>query len=50
MGYVAHPEGGVVTPEWIESGRYELEIANERVPARASLRAFYDPANERIRA
>jgi 4-methylaminobutanoate oxidase (formaldehyde-forming) len=50
MGYVARPEGGVVTPEWVESGRYELEIANVRVPARASLRAFYDPASERIRA
>jgi 4-methylaminobutanoate oxidase (formaldehyde-forming) len=50
LGYVAHPEGAVVTPEWIASGRYELEIANQRVPASASLRAFYDPANERIRA
>jgi 4-methylaminobutanoate oxidase (formaldehyde-forming) len=38
-----------VTPEWVASGRYELEIANVRVPAKASLRAFYDPANERIR-
>jgi 4-methylaminobutanoate oxidase (formaldehyde-forming) len=50
LGYVARPEGVVVTPEWITSGRYELEIANQRVPAGASLRAFYDPANERVRA
>jgi 4-methylaminobutanoate oxidase (formaldehyde-forming) len=50
MGYVADPGGGVVTPDWIASGRYEVEIANDRVPARASLRALYDPANERIRA
>jgi 4-methylaminobutanoate oxidase (formaldehyde-forming) len=50
MGYVADPGGGVVTPDWVISGRYELEIANERVPARASLRAPYDPANDRIRA
>jgi 4-methylaminobutanoate oxidase (formaldehyde-forming) len=50
MGYVAHPLGGVVTPEWVGTGRYELEIADVRTPARASLRAFYDPANERIRS
>jgi 4-methylaminobutanoate oxidase (formaldehyde-forming) len=50
MGYVAHPHGGVVTPEWVGTGRYELEIADVRTPARASLRAFYDPANERIRS
>ncbi len=50
MGYVSDPGGGVVTPDWIASGRYELEIADERFPARASLRAPYDPANERIRA
>jgi len=50
LGYVAGPGGAVVTPEWIGAGRYELEIANERVSAQASLRAPYDPNNERIRA
>jgi glycine cleavage system aminomethyltransferase T/glycine/D-amino acid oxidase-like deaminating enzyme len=50
MGYVANPGGGIVTPDWIESGHYELEIAHARVPARVSLRALYDPSNERIRA
>ena len=50
LGYVSDPVGAVVTPEWIGAGRYELEIANERVSAHASLRALYDPKNERIRA
>ncbi len=47
MGYVTH-EGGVTT-EFIEAGSYEIEIACERVPARASLRPFYDPKNLRIK-
>jgi len=50
LGYVSDPVGAAVTPEWIGAGRYELEIANERVSAQASLRALYDPTNERIRA
>jgi len=49
MGFVTEPGGGLVTTDWLLAGRYELEIANERVPATASLRAWYDPANERIR-
>lgn len=47
LGYVAH-EGGV-TREFIDSGAYEIEIACERVPARASLRPLYDPQGMRLR-
>ena len=47
MGYVAHEQG--VTREFIESGAYEIEIACERVPARASLRPLYDPQGVRLR-
>jgi 4-methylaminobutanoate oxidase (formaldehyde-forming) len=49
MGYVHNPSG-LVTPDWISSGRYEIEIAAERVAADASLQAFYDPRGERIRS
>jgi 4-methylaminobutanoate oxidase (formaldehyde-forming) len=38
-----------VTPEWIVAGRYEIEVADERMPARVSLRPFYDPASERVK-
>jgi 4-methylaminobutanoate oxidase (formaldehyde-forming) len=34
---------------FVASGRFELEVAGERFPARASLRAWYDPAGERLR-
>ena len=48
MGYVRNEAG--VTREWIEAGRYAIEIAGEILPARASLRPFYDPARKRILA
>ena len=47
LGYVNRADG--VTPEYIQSGRYEIEVAGRRIPARASLRPFYDPENKRIK-
>ncbi len=49
MGYISDPTGGTVDTAFIEGGNYEIEIACERVPATASLRPLYDPANSRIR-
>ncbi|WP_135466889.1 GcvT family protein [Crenalkalicoccus roseus] len=48
LGMVACEEG--VTPEWLAAGRFEIEVARERVPARASLRPFHDPTGARVRA
>lgn len=47
-GYVRDPENGV-TPEVVLSGTYELEVATERVPATAFLRAPYDPEATRAK-
>ncbi len=47
LGYVNHADG--VTPVYIQSGRYEIEVAGRRIPARASLRPLYDPENERVK-
>ena len=50
--YVAKGEANACGPscdEWIAAGRYEVEVGTERIPARVSLRAFYDPAAERVR-
>ncbi len=47
MGYVNHGEG--ITKDYVESGDWEIEIACERFPADASLRAFYDPAGKRVK-
>jgi glycine cleavage system T protein len=47
MGYVAHRDG--VSDAFVESGRWELEIACERHRARAQLTPPYDPKGLRIR-
>jgi len=48
LGLVRCAEG--VTPEWVATGRFEIEVARERLPARASLRPFHDPTGARMRA
>ena len=48
-GYVREPEAGV-SRDFVLSGRYELEVATERVPAEVTLDPLYDARNARIRA
>ena len=48
LGYVENQEG-YADAGFVRSGRYEIEVAGERVPARASLRALYDPASLRVK-
>jgi glycine cleavage system T protein len=48
LGYVAHPDG--VDDGFVAGGRWQLEIAGERVPARAQLTPPYDPKSLRVRA
>jgi 4-methylaminobutanoate oxidase (formaldehyde-forming) len=47
FGYVEHPGG--VTADLVADGDFEVVVAGQRIPARASLRSMYDPANERVR-
>ena len=47
MGYVSHDE--VINKGWIESGKFEIEIACKKFPVKASLRGFYDLQNKKIR-
>jgi 4-methylaminobutanoate oxidase (formaldehyde-forming) len=47
LGYVnVEPGAG---PEAALNGKFEIEVAGERIPADASVRPLYDPTNERIR-
>ncbi|MDH3660352.1 MAG: FAD-dependent oxidoreductase [Alphaproteobacteria bacterium] len=48
MGYLRAADG--VTKGFVDGGSYEIEIAWERVPAKAQLGAFYDPKMERVKA
>jgi glycine cleavage system aminomethyltransferase T/glycine/D-amino acid oxidase-like deaminating enzyme len=46
MGYVR--ADGLITREWVEAGRYEIEIASSRFATKAYWRAPYDPSRSRI--
>lgn len=48
MGWVRRPHA--ITPDWIAATRFEVGVADRRVPARAQLGAWYDPKNERVKA
>jgi glycine cleavage system aminomethyltransferase T len=47
LGYAA-TAGQRVDDQWL-SARFEIDIAGERVPVRASLKAPYDPASARLK-
>jgi len=47
MGYLVNPEG--IDDHWILSGRYEIDVEGKRIPAKAHLKAPYDPGGERMR-
>ncbi len=47
-GYVRNRDG--VTPDYLRAGRYELVVANERVPAELHLAPLYDPDGRRVKA
>jgi 4-methylaminobutanoate oxidase (formaldehyde-forming) len=47
MGYVENEDG--VTIDMIRSGGFEIQVAGERFPAKASLRPMYDPKGLRVR-
>jgi 4-methylaminobutanoate oxidase (formaldehyde-forming) len=38
-----------IDQKWLDAGRWEVEIANQRYPAIASLRPLYDPKNEKVK-
>jgi 4-methylaminobutanoate oxidase (formaldehyde-forming) len=48
-GYVRDPEAGV-NRDMVLAGRYELEVATERVPAEVFLDPLYDPGMTRIKS
>ena len=48
LGYV-HSEDGV-NAEFVNAGKYEIEVVGEKIAADASLKPLYDPLSARIRA
>ena len=49
IGYGYVREAGGVLEDWMKTGRYELEVASERVPCKIHVTALYDPLNARIK-
>ena len=47
MGYLTCADS--ISQAWLDAQELEIEIAWERVPAKAQLSAWYDPRNEQIR-
>ncbi|NOU27384.1 MAG: FAD-dependent oxidoreductase [Polyangiaceae bacterium] len=50
VGLMMVEAGEPIDAAYLAQGTWEVEIAEKRVPARASLRPFYDPDNLRIKA
>jgi len=50
VGLAMIEPGEPVTPDFINSGTWEVDVASQRYRAAASLRPMYDPDNARIRA
>ncbi|MFT5502647.1 MAG: glycine cleavage system aminomethyltransferase T/glycine [Gammaproteobacteria bacterium] len=47
LGYVEVAED--VTADYLNAGSFEIDVAGDRIPAKASLSAMYDPKAERMR-
>ena len=41
--------GEPITAAWIREGKWEVDVAGVRYPARASLRPLYDPENQKLK-
>jgi len=39
-----------LTKEWLDAGRWEIDLAGDRHMAAVSLKAPYDPASLRVRS
>jgi 4-methylaminobutanoate oxidase (formaldehyde-forming) len=48
LGFIENEDG--VTREYVKNGVFEIDVAGERYPAKASLRPMYDPKLERVRS
>ena len=49
MGYLHRPGAEGVVQDWLDAGRFEINVGGELVPATPSIRSFYDPRNRRVR-
>lgn len=48
LGFIESSDS-IVDASFLQSGKFEVEVAGVRLPVRASLRPFYDPNNSRVK-
>jgi glycine cleavage system aminomethyltransferase T len=49
LAYVRRADGGVVTPDYIKSGRYQVNVGGQTCAATVSLRPPFDPDGVKVR-
>ena len=49
MGYARRDDGNAINAAWLESGRFEIDLAGKRLKAKVSLKAPFDPSGVRIK-
>jgi sarcosine dehydrogenase len=50
LGYVRRDDGASIDSVWLETGRFEVDLAGTRLRAKLALRCPYDPTGVRIKA
>jgi 4-methylaminobutanoate oxidase (formaldehyde-forming) len=48
LGFIENQDG--VTSDFVNNSKFEIDVAGQRYPAKASLRPMYDPKLERVRS
>jgi heterotetrameric sarcosine oxidase gamma subunit len=49
LAYLRSADAGVITADWVSEGTYQVNVGGRLHSISVSLRALYDPSNERIR-
>ncbi len=49
LAYVRRADGGVVTPDYVKSGRYQVNVGGRVCAATVSLRPPFDPEGKKVR-
>jgi 4-methylaminobutanoate oxidase (formaldehyde-forming) len=49
LAYVRASDNAVINADWINAGKYEVNVGGQLYPVSVSLKPLYDPTNERIR-
>ena len=49
LAYVRAPDYGTISADWINAGTYQVNVGGDIYPISVSLKAIYDPTNEKSR-